>query len=129
VNGSYLLDTNIVVALIAGEPAVVQHTEQASRVYLPSIVIGELFYGAHRSGRVAENIDRLERFVASRVILACDASTARHYGQIKQSLRVKGRPIPENDIWIAAIARQFNVTLVSRDGHFFDIDGIAVERW
>jgi tRNA(fMet)-specific endonuclease VapC len=129
VNGSYLLDTNIVVALIAGDTAVVQHAERASRVYLPSIVIGELFYGAYRSGRVTENVDRLERFVASRVILACDAATARHYGRIKQSLRVKGRPIPENDIWIAAIARQFNVTLVSRDAHFLDVDGIAVERW
>jgi len=62
-------------------------------------------------------------------VLACDTETAREYGQIKNSLRAKGKPIPENDIWIAAIAIQYDLTLVTRDGHFTEIEGLATETW
>ena len=51
------------------------------------------------------------------------------YGVIKQALREKGRPIPENDIWIAAIAQQYGLTLVTRDDHFTAIDGLTLEKW
>jgi tRNA(fMet)-specific endonuclease VapC len=51
------------------------------------------------------------------------------YGEIKSSLRQKGKPIPDNDIWIAASARQHSLTLVTRDAHFDEIDDLARERW
>ncbi|RLB16513.1 MAG: VapC toxin family PIN domain ribonuclease, partial [Deltaproteobacteria bacterium] len=54
---------------------------------------------------------------------------SREYAKIKNALREKGRPIPENDIWIAAIAVQYNLTLVSRDDHFKRIDGLHTEIW
>jgi tRNA(fMet)-specific endonuclease VapC len=54
---------------------------------------------------------------------------ARQYGVIKNALRAKGRPIPENDIWIAAIAMQYHLTLVARDGHFQEVDGLVVGQW
>jgi tRNA(fMet)-specific endonuclease VapC len=62
-------------------------------------------------------------------VLACDAETAQHYGRIRNVLLAKGRPIPENDIWIAASARQHGLTLVTRDGHFGSVEDLIVERW
>jgi tRNA(fMet)-specific endonuclease VapC len=67
--------------------------------------------------------------VFSSVVLACDLDTAREYGVIKNALREKGRLIPENDIWIAAIARQHDLTLVTRDEHFKEIKHLKVEMW
>lgn len=106
-----------------------QRIAEAEAVFLPSTVIGELYYGAYNSTRVEANLARIEEFTASKTVLACDIATAHLYGQIKHLLRQKGRPIPENDIWIAAIAQQYQLTLVSRDEHFREIDGLPVETW
>lgn len=57
------------------------------------------------------------------------AETSQQYGKIKNGLRVKGRPIPENDIWIAAICKQHGLTLISRDEHFKEIDGLPITAW
>ena len=62
-------------------------------------------------------------------VLGCDAHTARHYGQIKDDLRRKGQPIPENDIWIAAIALRHGLTLVTRDVHLSKIDALPLAAW
>jgi tRNA(fMet)-specific endonuclease VapC len=129
VSGSYLLDTNIVIALFAGEKPVLDYLSNANEIYIPSIVVGELYYGAHKSGQASNNLHRIEDFVASNTILACDAVTAFHYGNIKDQLRQKGKPIPENDIWIAALSVQFDLTLVSRDDHFKQVQDLPVERW
>jgi len=129
VSGNYLLDTNIVIALFAGEQSVLDHLVNANEIYIPSIVIGELYYGAHKSRQASRNLRRIEAFIASNTILACDAVTGLHYGNIKEQLRQMGRPIPENDIWIAAIALQFDSILVSRDEHFSTVQGLTVEFW
>jgi len=55
--------------------------------------------------------------------------TAKLYGEIKNRLKVKGRPIPENDIWIAALAQQYSLTLASNDGHFSEIENLQAEMW
>jgi tRNA(fMet)-specific endonuclease VapC len=62
-------------------------------------------------------------------VLNCNAETARWYGEIKNALWVKGRPIPENDLWIAAIAPEHNLVLATRDAHFREIDTLKVEMW
>jgi tRNA(fMet)-specific endonuclease VapC len=129
VSGNYLLDTNILIALFAGEPSVLDHLKDATEVYIPSVVIGELYYGAHKSSQASQNLRRIETLIAGNSILACDAVTAFHYGSIKDQLRQKGKPIQENDIWIAAIALQFNSILVSRDEHFSAVQGLTVEYW
>jgi tRNA(fMet)-specific endonuclease VapC len=126
-NGKVLLDTNIVVALINDDPSVRSFVAQTEDVLLPCIVIGELFYGAFRSARAKENVARVEAFAAERSILACDANTARYFGEIKNQLRIKGRPIPDNDLWIAAIAIQHNLTLISRDDHFQEVERLSLE--
>jgi tRNA(fMet)-specific endonuclease VapC len=129
VSGNFLLDTNIVIALFAGEQSVLDHLRDANEVTIPSVVIGELYYGAHKSHQTSKNLRRIEAFIASNIILACDAVTAFHYGNIKEQLRQKGKPIPENDIWIAAIALQFDSILVSRDDHFSAVQGLTIEFW
>jgi tRNA(fMet)-specific endonuclease VapC len=62
-------------------------------------------------------------------VLACDAITATYYGNVKDQLRLKGKPIPENDIWIAALALQHDLVLISRDEHFKVIEQLKVETW
>jgi tRNA(fMet)-specific endonuclease VapC len=127
--GRLLLDTNIVIALLADEAGVKTKLANADEVFLSSIALGELYFGAGKSGRPQANLTRIETFASDNVVLGCDAETARRYGEIKNALRVKGRPIPENDIWIAAIALQHNLGLITRDGHFNEVEGLRVEVW
>ena len=128
-SGDYLLDTNIVIALFAGEALVLQGLTKAEKIFIPCVVIGELYYGAHRSGRRDANLARIDQFVVINTILNCDAETARHYGVIKDALHCKGCPLPENDLWIAALARQHRLTLITRDAHFSYIPDLALESW
>ncbi len=128
-SGKYLLDTNIVIALFANDSSVKDKLAKADEVFVPSIVIGELFYGAFKSAHSKENIAHVDDFANRSVVLGCNNETSRNYGKIKNALSAKGRPIPENDIWIAAIAMQHGLTLVTRDAHFKEIDDLKVEVW
>jgi tRNA(fMet)-specific endonuclease VapC len=128
-NGRYLLDTNIVIVLFAQDASVQEHLAGAAEVSVPSIVLGELYYGARKSARVEANLTRMDEFATRIPVLGHDTATARHYGQIKDLLRAKGRPLPENDIWIAAVAQQHQLTLVSRDEHFQQVDELPIETW
>lgn len=128
-NGKYLLDTNVIIAFFAGEADTRNSFATADEVFLPSTAIGELYYGARKSRRPNENLARIDDLVLTNVVLACDGETARRYGEIKDALRVKGRPLPENDIWIAALARQHDLTLVTRDKHFEQVENLSIARW
>ncbi len=127
--GSYLLDTNVIIALFAGDTTVHRYLMAADEIYVPSIVIGELSYGALKSGRATENLARVKEFAADNVVLSCDSETALRYGAVKAALHKAGRPIPENDIWIAAIALQHEQTLVTDDAHFREIEGLPAISW
>nr|VFJ46231.1 MAG: tRNA(fMet)-specific endonuclease VapC [Candidatus Kentron sp. DK] len=128
-SGKYLLDTNIVIALFANDTVVVGKIGKVENIFIPSVVIGELFYGAEKSSRPEGNSERIQRFVSDNVILDCNARIAQLYGKIKNSLRGKGRPIPENDIWIAATAFWHDLILVSRDKHFEAVEDLRFEIW
>lgn len=128
-SGKYLLDTNIVIALFAEDPSVQKHIAKAGEVFIPATVIGELFFGAFKSERSKANSARIENFAASNTVLACDIGTSREYGRIKNILHEKGCPIPENDIWIAAIAMEHGLILISRDEHFKKIDELKKAIW
>lgn len=128
-SGSVLLDTNILIGILAKDEAILSRLVKTEAVFLPSIALGELYFGAFKSAHPDDNAERIDRLAASTAILYCDGTTALHYGRIKTSLRAKGRPIPENDIWIAAIAQQHSLTVVSRDLHFGEIENLSVEEW
>jgi tRNA(fMet)-specific endonuclease VapC len=124
-----LLDTNAVIALQKANLALLLLLENSDDVFVPATVIGELYYGAYNSLRIAENIRVIDDFVSSNKIIDCNFATGKIYGEIRHSLKIKGEPIPENDLWIAAIALQYDHTLVTQDAHFAYVDGLKVESW
>ena len=127
--GRYALDTNIVIALIDRDISVRDRVIAADEIFIPSAVLGELYFGAYKSNHPDANIARVDDLVRWYVILSIDEATARIYGAMRRELKAKGKPIPENDIWIAATARQFSATVATRDDHFDAIDGLSVEKW
>jgi tRNA(fMet)-specific endonuclease VapC len=128
-NGEYLLDSNIIVALLEDDPEVIRRLRARPSLYMPVTALGELYFGAFKSTSFQANLQRINDLLLEVVLLDSDAGTAYEYGSIKDSLRRKGRPIPGNDIWIAATARQHSLTVATRDAHFSFIDGLKTERW
>lgn len=129
-NGKYLLDTSILIALLADNQAVKDKLIQAEEVLIPSIAIGELYYGAYKSQQVQENLARIDELVGECMVLGCGLGAARRYGEIKNALRLKGRPVPENDLWIAAVAAEYGLILATSDAHFSEMATLLkVEIW
>ena len=128
-NGNYLLDPNIVIRMLAGDMAIQEKMQNGNNLFLASPIVGELYYGAQKSGKVTENLHRINIFVEERIFLPCNLETAQWYRIIKDQLRRKGRPIPNNDIWIAAIAIQHDLILVTRDSHFDEVESLQTEYW
>jgi tRNA(fMet)-specific endonuclease VapC len=126
-NGSYLLDTNIVIELFNDNLEIKAWFNAAPEVFLPSVALGELYYGAAHSSQREANSARVDDLASQCTVLSIDSETAQHYGRIKGELRKQGRPIPENDIWIAACAFQYRLAVVTRDNHFGHIDHLRVE--
>ena len=128
-NGKYLLDTNIVIAIFEQDPSVISRLTQQIQVVLPAVVLGELYYGAQKSARVDQNTRKIDELAAVCIVLPADQETARRYGIAKNRLKLKGKPIPENDIWIAAVALEHELTLVTRDSHFQEVEDLKLEVW
>lgn len=128
-SGRFLLDTNIIIALFAKNVSIHKRMGNAEEVFVPCIAIGELYFGSYKSSKIQENIGRIDEFILNNTILPCNIDTAKKYGEIKNSLKDKGHPIPENDLWIAAIGRQYNLILVTRDTHFSMVDNLIIEEW
>jgi len=124
--GRVVLDTNILIALVEDDLAAHTTLDQFEEVFVPSIVLGEMYYGAFRSGRVKENLARVDIVAANRIVVSPDSITARTYGELKAELALIGQPIPDNDLWIAAIAIQYDAAVFSRDAHFLRIKALRV---
>jgi tRNA(fMet)-specific endonuclease VapC len=125
----FLLDTNAIIALQRENGALNALLTPASDVFLPVIAVGELYFGAYKSQRVEENRRAVAAFIANRVVLRVDTDTTDVFGQVKQQLRARGRPIPENDIWIAALAIQYDLTLITNDEHFREVGTLTSRSW
>lgn len=128
-NGKFLLDTNIVIALFRKDKSVLSQLRIADEVFIPIIVLGELYYGARKSVHTEENVERIRDLANSAMVIGIDENIAEMYGTVKDMLRASGKPIPENDIWIAAVAKEYGLTVVSRDEHFREIEDLHVEEW
>lgn len=128
-DGRYLLDTSVVIPHLNHDPEVNARVSRLPETFIPVIVMGELYFGAAKSAKATENLVGLQRFAARMTILHCDLGTAKVYGHLKHELRTLGRPIPENDLWIGALARQHQLTLVSRDEHFSQVPDLRLEMW
>lgn len=129
-NGEALLDTSVVIPFLIDEEGIRERLlSEFDDAFISTVVLGELIWGAKNSARVDENLNRIEELMVEMTVLPLETDTAYEYGTIKQSLRVKGRPIPDNDIWIAASARQYGLVLVTRDRHFQVIEKLSVATW
>jgi len=124
-----LLDSSVVIRhfRLGGETSIL--LESFTELYLPSIALGELYAGACRSARPDKNLAQIEEFLASVTMLPSDEAEALHYGRISANLAAKGTPIPQNDMWIAACAMQWNLTLATTDQHYSQIEGLSCEMW
>ena len=125
----FLLDTVAAIARLNTDPAIIALLNADVDVSIPVITIGELYAGAEKASRAEENIQRVDKLIEGADLVLCDQKTAREYGRIADGLRKKGRPIPQNDMWIAALAIQHRLTLLTRDGHFSHVDGLLLKAW
>ncbi len=125
----HLLDTNIIISVFDGNKDVANKISRLSTVYISSIVLGELYVGIYRVSNKTKHLKKLTDFLDLCRVVEIDSSTAEYYGKCKAQLFKKGKPIPSNDIWIAASALQHEFTLVSNDKHFSEIDGLNIVSW
>jgi tRNA(fMet)-specific endonuclease VapC len=123
-----LIDTNVYAAFKRSHSAVVDEMQRATEVAVCPVVLGELLGGFASGSRERENLRELDEFMAGpRVrLLSVTDRTAVFYARVYGALRRKARPIPANDLWIAASAMEHGLVLLSFDRHFGEIDGLAL---
>ncbi len=122
-----LLDSDAYSELRRGHPSVAELVRASERVYFSAVVAGELLYGFRHGPRFDKNLRELREFLVHPYIafLPVTLVTSDRYSRIALSLRRKGRPIPTNDIWIAAHAMETGADLISFDEHFEQVEGLA----
>ncbi|MEA2602138.1 MAG: tRNA(fMet)-specific endonuclease VapC [Acidobacteriota bacterium] len=122
-----LLDTNAYSALRRGNEIVADHVRRSEEVLLSAVVVGELLFGFRNGSRYEENAHALQIFLKDPNVrlLPVTWDAADLFGQISTALRRRGKPIPTNDIWIAAHAMEESADLLSSDDHFSEIDGLS----
>jgi predicted nucleic acid-binding protein len=124
-----ILDTNALSAFVDGEPAVGARLSVEAHVAIPVIVLGEFRYGIHSSRYRSRYEQWLEEHLPEFEILPVTETTALQYARVRVSLKKLGRPIPANDAWIAALALQHRLPVLSRDDDFDVVPGVRRETW
>ena len=124
-----ILDTNGLSAMADGDMKLAPLIQQASELAVPAIVVGEFQYGIRLSRHRSRYESWLTELLATSRLLVVDERTAVRYADIRHELKRSGHPMPENDIWIAALARQYNSPLVTRDQHFDFVPGLTRLNW
>jgi tRNA(fMet)-specific endonuclease VapC len=124
-----ILDTNAVSALADGDRRLVQTASAVARLSLPVLVIGEFRFGIARSRHRARYTRWLEELISASAVLVVDEETAVRYATIREQLRKQARPIPSNDAWIAALALQHGLPILTRDEHFDHVQGVQRRAW
>ena len=122
------LDTNAYRALDDGNAKLSALVRTVPRIGLPVIVLGELYYGIFLGGKREKNLSNLNRFLAlPRVeLLHIDETTTKLFGEIATQLRQGGRPIQQDDMWIAALCKQYGYTLATADKDFDAVTGLEI---
>jgi tRNA(fMet)-specific endonuclease VapC len=120
---SVALDTSVAIDVLA-DRAESLTSQPITEFLLPVPVVGELRYGALNSRRAEANLAEVERLVARCRILDITLATAEVYARLRLDLKKKGKPIPENDLWIAALCVEHQVKLAAMDSHFDAVDGL-----
>jgi tRNA(fMet)-specific endonuclease VapC len=124
-----ILDTNAISAIADGDPALEAVLRVASVVALPVIALGEYRYGIRQSRNRAKYEGWLEVLMERCRVLDVDGRTTELYAEVRGELKRTGQPIPGNDVWIAALARQHALPILSRDRHFDVVPSIRRMSW
>ena len=124
-----ILDTNALSAFADGETAVGDVLRMQRRAAIPVVVLGEFRYGIAGSRHKSEYEAWLEATLPAFDVLVIDEGTARAYAALRVELKRTGRPIPANDAWIAALARQHGLPVLTRDEHFDAVPGLERRDW
>jgi len=131
-----VLDTSALIALFRGHAGVASASRTLDRIVLPAVALGELLVGRMGPARVqgsgragAGGLRAIGEFLASpRVEVAVlGAETAERYALIREHLRGAGRPVPANDIWIAASAMEMGLRVLTLDSHYLAIPQVVVD--
>ena len=122
-----LIDTNRLSDALAEVDEVLDELENAESLHVPVIALGEIRAGFLRGKRQAENEKRLSWFLSQNGVftVGVDAPVSHRFAALHHALRTKGRPIPTNDLWIAAIAVEHGLVVYTRDAHFESVPGLA----
>jgi tRNA(fMet)-specific endonuclease VapC len=121
------LDTNRLTDLFRGDTALAEWLGACDEVWIPLIVLGEMKAGFYGGTEQHRNQILLRTFLAKPTVgvLLPGRETADHYGRLFVQLKRAGTPIPDNDLWIAALALEHDLTLVTRDRHFRHISQLS----
>lgn len=124
-----ILDTNALSAATEREPKALELVARAERIAVPVIVLGEYRLGIAQSRHYTSYKNWLQDWVTAVTVLDIEEETTHHYAAIGMELKKKGKPIPTNDLWIAALCRQHGMPILSRDRHFDAVAGIQRLDW
>ena len=128
-SGDVVLDTSVVVRYFRKDAAIHREIQSCATLYLSQTALGELYCGAYLSTNPTKALAEIANFLQAVVVLFPNVSTANHYGKIRAALSKAGTPIPENDIWIAAIAQEHQIPIAARDRHFDVVPDLRVLKW
>jgi tRNA(fMet)-specific endonuclease VapC len=128
-SGEIALDTSVAIRFLNGDTTIAERVLVLPEIVLPMVVVGELLFGAKNSTRPLQNLPRYLEFMEACVVESLDRETAAMYALTRLALKRKGRPIPMNDIWIAAQCLEHGWVLVTDDTDFDYVDGLLLEHW
>lgn len=128
-SGEIALDTSAAVRFLNGDATTTERILALPEITLPMVVVGELLFGAENSTRPLQNLPRYLEFISACRAIPLGRETATMYAQTRLALKRKGRPIPMNDVWIAAQCLEHGWVLVTDDTDFDYVDGLILERW
>jgi tRNA(fMet)-specific endonuclease VapC len=124
-----LLDTNALSALAGGDEKLINAIEKAPRLCVTIISVGEYVYGIAQSRHRIELSNWLEAFLQQAELLFIGRATLPRYAEVRQQLKKDGAPLPGNDCWIAALAKEHRLPIVSRDKHFDSVKDLRRISW
>lgn len=124
-----ILDTNAISAFAEGDPSVREKIAAGPGPYLPVIVLGEYRFGLLGTRDRERRLAWLNELARHWTVLEVSVDTAITYAAVRQVLRERASPIPSNDVWIAALARQHNLSILSADAHFDRVPGVRRISW
>lgn len=127
--GKVVLDTSVVVAVLRRVPGLMERVRTAEELLVPLVALGELEYGVNLATPPERQREAVRVFMESATLLLPTARTAAEYGRVKAALKAAGTPLPENDVWIAAVALEHGLPLAARDAHFAHVANLTLLDW